>query len=305
MRSAIFQVAATAIALLHGIDPVSSFVAPASTRHASVSTQDNSKASPLTPLQYSTSIVPLTESFRGGYMDRYRRRGDRRRGERRYGDYRNVNSSRIPVLRRGNSASPWASQGKRARRTGGYSYYSGDNDRGGWTSDDRYGRGYSNWGDLGRNGRRGYGYGGNTYARRYYGRQNYGSYGGSYGGYGGYDGYGGGGQMVRRGYGSGGYGGAYGGAYGRGYGDRYGRDGRGGGSYGGYGGRMVRRGYGGGYGYGYGGGGGGGYGYGLATYGGGGRQGPVYSYDRDWYQDQIIRASDERFFDTQGSFDSY
>ena len=106
MRISVLQIVATAIALLNLVGTASSFVAPASTRHASVSTQDNSKASPLTPLQYSTSIVPLTESFRGGYMDRYRRRGDRRRGERRYGDYRNVNSSRIPVLRRGNSASP-------------------------------------------------------------------------------------------------------------------------------------------------------------------------------------------------------
>lgn len=65
MRISVLQIVATAIALLNLVGTASSFVAPASTRHASVSTQDKSpqdksKDSPLTPLNYySSAIVPL------------------------------------------------------------------------------------------------------------------------------------------------------------------------------------------------------------------------------------------------------
>ena len=60
MRTSVLQIAASAIALVNLVGTASSFVAPASTRHASISTQDNSKDSPLTPLNYySSAIVPL------------------------------------------------------------------------------------------------------------------------------------------------------------------------------------------------------------------------------------------------------
>ena len=60
MKTSILQIAATVIALLNLVGTTSSFVTPAPTRHASVSTQDKSKDSPLTPLNYySSAIVPL------------------------------------------------------------------------------------------------------------------------------------------------------------------------------------------------------------------------------------------------------
>ena len=65
MRTSVLQIAASAIALVNLVGTASSFVAPASTRHASISTQDNSKDSPLTPLNYySSAVIPLESSTR-------------------------------------------------------------------------------------------------------------------------------------------------------------------------------------------------------------------------------------------------